>query len=271
MTQLSAERFQDAERYTAYLRTIEGRLRIDLGWANLREFLPGSGARQLALDAGGGSGVFALRLAGMGFNVDLLDNSQPMLAVAKQEAEASALSGDISFHQTDVRCVFDLFEPSSFDLVVCHNLLEYLGDPFAVLRKLVKLLRTDAKSILSLLVRNRFGEVLKAAVKTRDLERAKTALSAETILDSLYGQSVRVFDPVEVREIAERAGLQVLSQRGVRVIADYLDCEALTQDAYRRLLDFELLLGAQPQLAAAARYTQVIARRSSTSPGWKND
>jgi S-adenosylmethionine-dependent methyltransferase len=259
VTQVSAEHFQDADRYTAYLRTIEGRLRTDLAWSNVREFLRDVGPHRRALDAGGGSGVFAVRLASLGFDVELLDNSEAMLAAANKEAEANAPRGRISFHCGNVHRAADLFEPASFDLVVCHNLLEYTEGPLSVLRGLVQLLRKDNTSLLSLLLSNRCGEVLKAAVKTRDLELAKAALTANTVLDSLYGRPVRVFDPAEVRVMAAEAGLQVICQRGVRVVADYLDCEALTVDAYRRLLDFERLLGENPQLSAAARYTQVIA------------
>jgi hypothetical protein len=57
--------------------------------------------------------------------------------------------------------------------------------------------------------------------------------------------------------------LKLLAERGVRVLADYLACEALSEDDYTRLLNFELLLGTQPQFAAVARYTQVIARPES--------
>lgn len=267
MTQLSTGRFPDPDRYTAYLQTVEGRLRAELGWLNLRGFLPASGAGQRALDVGGGTGTLSLRLAALGFEVELLDSSAAMLAVARKEAEASALSGRISFRHADVNRVSDLLEPSSFDLVVCHNLLEYVDDPSAVLRSLAQLLRKGANAVLSLLTRNRYGEVLKAAIKSRDLELAKTALSAETVLDSLYGQPLRVFDPVEVCVMAEQAGLELLAQRGVRVVADYLDCEALTEDAYQRLLDLELLLGAQPHLAAIARYTQIIACTSFPAAG----
>lgn len=263
MRQLSTERFQDIDRYTAYLRTAAGRLRVDLGWSNLRSFLPDCVVRQRALDVGGGSGIFALPLAALGFDVALLDNSEPMLAQAKREAEGKTLSGRISFQHADVHCVSDLFEPSSFDLVVGHNLLEYIEDPLAVLCRLAHLLKENGKSLLSLVVRNRYGEVLRAAIKGRDLELAKAALCAETILDSLYGEPVRVFDPDEVSSMAKQAGLELLAVRGVRVLSDYLDCEVSTEDAYKRLLDFELLLGAQPQLAAVARYTQIIGRSSS--------
>jgi hypothetical protein len=124
-------------------------------------------------------------------------------------------------------------------------------------------LKKDGRSVASVLVRNRWGEVLKAAIKNKESKVVKTVLGAETVLDSLYGEPVRVFDPVDVRRMMERVGLELLAERGVRVASDYLDCEVVTEDAYRELLELELLLGAQPQLAAIARYTQIIARASS--------
>ncbi len=135
MTQLSAERFQDAGRYTAYLRTTEGRLRTDLAWANLREFLPADTDGWRALDTGGGSGAIAIRLATLRFEVELVDSSEPMLAMARQAASDAALSGRIALRNSDVGRVTNVFEPSSFDVVVCHNhnLLEYVDNPTSLI------------------------------------------------------------------------------------------------------------------------------------------
>ncbi|HLQ52162.1 MAG TPA: methyltransferase domain-containing protein [Terriglobales bacterium] len=263
MTQLGMERFQETDKYAGYLRTTEGRLRSDLGWTNLRCFVPADVLGRCALDVGGGTGILGLRLAELGFAVELLDSSEPMLALAGKEANARELSGRISLHQGDATRLSDLFQPSSFHVVVCHNLLEHVVDPVAVLGGLAHVIRKDGESVVSLLVRNRCGEVLKAAIKSNDMELAKRALGAETVLDSLYGGPLRIFDPARLWQMMERAGLEVIAQRGVRVVSDYLKCEAPTEDTYRRLLDLELLLGAQPQFAAIARYTQMIARASA--------
>ncbi|HEX7958808.1 MAG TPA: class I SAM-dependent methyltransferase, partial [Terriglobales bacterium] len=55
----------DASRYAAYLETPEGRLRSDLTFAHLQEFLPSSAVVGLlrALDLGCGTGATAARLA----------------------------------------------------------------------------------------------------------------------------------------------------------------------------------------------------------------
>jgi hypothetical protein len=130
-------------------------------------------------------------------------------------------------------------------------------------------LKRDGKSILSVLVRNRFGEVLKAAIKCNDAQLAKRALVTETVLDSLYQEPVRLFDPADLRDTMEQAGFKIVAERGVRVISDYLGRQALTGDEYKQLLELELLLGAKAQFAAVARYTQIIACLPSQPGGGK--
>jgi S-adenosylmethionine-dependent methyltransferase len=267
MTERLTQRFQEADKYAAYVRTTEGRLRFDLGWANLRPFLPVVLGRRRVLDVGGGTGIFAVHLAELGFEVEVLDDCEPMLAIAAEEAKARGLSGRMSFRHGDAARLPDLFRPSSFHAVVCHNVLEYMEAPLEVLCGLTHVLKKDPSSVVSLLVRNRCGEVLKAAIKSRDWQQAKAALVADTVLDSLYGIPVQLFEPAGFRTMVKEAGLKVVADYGVRVVADYLGAEALPEDAYQGLIDLELLLGAQPQFAAVARYTQVIARAREASAG----
>ncbi|PYX95568.1 MAG: SAM-dependent methyltransferase, partial [Acidobacteria bacterium] len=74
------ERFRTgAAKYAAYLETPEGRLRLDLAFANLQEFLPQARQPLNTLDLGCGTGAIAVRLAQLGLHVTLLDGSLPML------------------------------------------------------------------------------------------------------------------------------------------------------------------------------------------------
>ena len=137
ITRSDDERFQDGvQDYAAYLETPEGRLRTDLAFANLREFLPTPQAKKqmYALDVGCGTGATAVRLARLGYYVSGLDSSQAMLDVARCAAEEAGLADRITLRHGDVRQLTDLFEAASFDVVLCHNILEYVEDPGAAVR-----------------------------------------------------------------------------------------------------------------------------------------
>jgi hypothetical protein len=111
-------------------------------------------------------------------------------------------------------------------------------------------------------VRNRAGEVLKAAIKSGDWALAKANLSAETVIDSLFGEPVRVFDRTNLIQILADAGLTVVAESGVRVFSDYIGSTTFDDETYGQLLELESTLGAQAQFAAIARYSQLIARSS---------
>jgi S-adenosylmethionine-dependent methyltransferase len=258
--QLDMARFQQTDKYVAYLGTTAGRLRLDLAWSNLCEVLPQAATGLRALDIGCGTGAFGLRLAQLGFHVDLLDASDAMLVRAREQATANQLGKLMAFHLGDAAATRDLFPFSTFDVVVCHNVLEYVDEPATVLRDISHILKKSDTSLASILVRNRFGEALKVAIKNGDSRSVETALTAEIVLESLYGESVRVFDPDDLRATMEGVGLHVVIERGVRVVSDYRECSAVTEGKYEQLRKVELLLGSQSQLAAVARYTQFIAR-----------
>jgi S-adenosylmethionine-dependent methyltransferase len=256
-------RFQDAEKYAAYLKTAAGRLRSELAWENLRRFLPRDTAKQCALDVGGGTGFASMQLARLGYEVVLLDSSEQMLRIARQDADTCGMTPRTSFCHTETGQLRGLFAAASFDLAICHNLLEYSEDPSATVRDIAHVLRKDG--VISVLVRNRAGEVLKGAVRSGDWKLATANLTAETVVDSLYGNPIRLFAPADVREILARSGLEAVAEHGVRVFFDHVGMENPTDESYSQIFELESKLGARPEFFAIARYIQVIARRTSAA------
>src|SRR5689334_10496048 len=139
------ERFQTgAAKYAAYLQAPEGRLRLDLAFANLQEFLPHTTHSSLALDLGCGTGALAVRLAQLGIHVTLLDASAPMLDLAKRAAAEAGVTERIALKQGNAAQLTDLFPARSFDVILCHNILEYVDDPCAVLQGAARALRNPS-------------------------------------------------------------------------------------------------------------------------------
>ena len=256
------ERFQTgAAKYAAYLETPEGRLRLDLAFANLQEFLPQATRSLRALDLGGGTGAMAVRLARLGLHVTLLDSSLPMLDFAERAAREAGVTERIALKHGDAAQLADLFHAESFDVILCHNILEYVDDPGAVLRSAARALR-DPSSIISVLVRNQAGEVLKSAIKDGDLAAAEHNLTAEWAHESLYGGRVRLFTAESLQAMLLESSLAVTAERGVRVMSDYLPSKVSRSDEYERILELERKLGTRPEFAAVARYTHYLAHRA---------
>jgi S-adenosylmethionine-dependent methyltransferase len=256
------ERFESgADKYAAYLETPEGRLRLDLAFANLQEFLPHAAQPLRTLDIGCGTGALAVRLAQLGHHVTLLDSSLSMLDIAERSAREAGVTGRISLRHGDFANLANLFDAGAFDVIVCHNVLEFVEDPPAVLRSAAGALR-DWSSVISVLVRNQPGEVLKAALVNGDLAASERTLGAEWGDESLYGGKVRLFAVQNLRAMLAAASLAVMAERGVRVISDYLPPKISRNDEYKQIFELERKLGSRPEFAAVARYTQCLARRT---------
>ena len=257
------ERFRTgAAKYAAYLETPEGRLRLDLAFANLQDFFPQAATARplLALDLGGGTGAIAVRLAQLGLHVTLLDASLPMLDFAKRAAQKAGVTERIALKHGDAAQLANLFQ-GSFDVILCHNILEYVDNPCAVLRSAARALR-DPSSIISVLVRNQAGEVLKAAIQEGDLAATEHNLTAEWGHESLYGGRVRLFTAESLRAMLLESSLAVTAERGVRVISDYLPPRISRNLEYEPIFELERQLGKRPEFVAVARYTHCLAHRA---------
>jgi S-adenosylmethionine-dependent methyltransferase len=257
-----SDRFQSgADKYAAYLETPEGRLRCGLAFANLQDFLvlPQSRRSLRGLDLGCGPGATAVRLARLGIHMTLLDSSSAMLDIAKRAAREAGVDGRIALNRGDAAQVANLFPAGSFDVVLCHNILEYVDDPVVVLRGAARAMR-DSSAILSVIVRNQAGEVLKAAIQAGDLAAAEQNLTAQWGHESLYGGKVRLFTTESLQAMLMETSLAVTAKRGLRVLSDYLPPRVSLSAEYNRIFELELKLGRRPEFAAVARYTQCLAR-----------
>ena len=75
------------------------------------------------LDAGTGTGRYALKLAWPGIHVTAIDNSPEMIAIAREKASRSGL--EIDFHQVSLESPLPLND-EAFDLVLCSLVLTHI-------------------------------------------------------------------------------------------------------------------------------------------------
>lgn len=239
-------------------------LRTAVVWEVLREALDrraaAGGAALDVLDAGGGTGNFAVPVARLGHRVTVVDPSPNALFALERRAAEEEVADRVRGLQGDAHGLLDVVRPDSYDVVLCHGVLEYVDDPALGLRNAVAALRPAGT--LSLLAAGLGGAVLARALAGHFGE-ARHALTGTT---GRWGEA----DPVPRRFTADHltqlvlaAGLEVTAVHGVRVFADLVpgvlvDTEPGALDALLRL---EEAAAALPSFHSIATQLHVLAER----------
>jgi S-adenosylmethionine-dependent methyltransferase len=211
-----------------------------------------------ALDLGGGTGGLAVPLAALGHRVTVVDSSPDALAALDRRAAESGVEGQLVARQGDAD---DLQVPdSSFDLVLCHGLLEHVDDPARTLAAIARALRPGGR--FSLVVAQRSAAVVATALAGH-LARAQCLLDDP---DGRWGEPdplARRFDRAQVIGLVQAAGLAVDDIHGLRVLGDLVPGQLLESDpsARARLLDLDGRLAAQSDYVGLAASLHVLAHR----------
>lgn len=128
------------------------------------------------LDFGSGEGITANHFAEKN-NVVAIEPSEEMLFNRWDDFEYRQIHGDITSLSD--------FEDSTFDMIICHNVLEYIEDKQRVLAELYRVLKPSG--VLSIVKHNRAGRVMQMAVLLDDFEKANELLDGENSTASKFG------------------------------------------------------------------------------------
>ena len=126
------------------------------------------------VDVGGGTGGLAVPFAALGHNVTVVDPSPDALAAAQRRAaEAGARLASV---QGEAASLDGVVGPAAADLVICHNVLEYVEEPADAMSAIARVLRPSAT--VSVLASNAVAAVLHRALVGRFAEARHLLASA---------------------------------------------------------------------------------------------
>jgi SAM-dependent methyltransferase len=223
-------------------------------------------ARLDILDAGGGTGGFAVPLAGMGHNVTVIDPSPDSLAAA--ERRAAEMDVPLGVVQGDVAELAVVAGQQSADLVLCHSVLEYVDSPADAMASIAQVLRPAGA--VSVLAASSVAAVIHRALAGRfdDARRLLAGIGAgsagQAATDAEGGAArPRRFTLAAIVGLIEGAGLRAGRAHGIRVFADlvpgmFADADPRAADA---LVALEQAASAHPAFHDFATQFHIVGYR----------
>jgi SAM-dependent methyltransferase len=179
--------------------------------ALLRERLPGLPVRGRALDLGCGPGDPTLRLARAlpAWEIDALDGSAPMLALAREAAARAGLAARVRFHAARLPEAPPALAAARFDLVLSNSLLHHLPEPATLWVALRRFAAPGARAFVMDLLR-------PASVAEAEALVARHAAGEPEVLRRDFLLSLcAAYRPDEVRTQLAAAGLAGLACEAV--------------------------------------------------------
>lgn len=231
--------------------TTKGKIREAIVWQELENILAKYPKPINILDAGGGQGQIACRLAKLGHNITVCDISKQMLDLASHQAQQENLT--LNFIHCSIQNL-DKFIDQPFDLVICHAVLEWVADPVQIIQSLKRHLKKDG--YLSLMFYNYHGLLFKTVTlgnfgytQSGLAKRKKKTLSPD------YPR-----DPNQVYQWLIEQSFEITNKTGIRVFHDYLTNKSKAETHFDQLLEIEKQYCQSEPYINLARYILVTAK-----------
>jgi S-adenosylmethionine-dependent methyltransferase len=225
-----------------------------------------TGREQLdVVDAGGGTGGFAVPLATLGHTVTIIDPSPDSLAAAQRRAAEAGVP--LRAVQGDAADLAGVAGEKSADLVLCHSVLEYVDSPSAAMAAIAAVLRPGGA--VSVLAASAVAAVIHRALAGR-FDDARRLLPG---IDGGSGPApagagpvatpTRRFTLAGVTGLIEAAGLRPGGALGVRVFTDLVPRVVADADpgAAEQLQALERAVSAHPAFHDFAAQFHVLGYR----------
>ncbi|RAJ69259.1 methyltransferase family protein [Streptomyces sp. Amel2xB2] len=205
-----------------------GRLRYAVAEANLSRRLAALGPGPLrVLDLAGADGGDAVRLLRRGHRVTIVDYSPGMLAAAAERAAHAGAGDRLTTVEADVFALPESVTAGRYDVVLCHNLLQYVADPAPVVRTAVSLV---GGGLLSLMAINRHANPLALAVRSLDPAAALDALGSRASRAETFDTELTLHTAEEITALLTEAGCEDVEHCGIRCVNDHITDDARKHD-----------------------------------------
>lgn len=248
---------EDYDRLAA--TSIYKRVYDEITWKLTEPYLPESG---LVLDAGGGTGRWAIPMAKVGLSVIVYDISNEMLQVAKKKVKKEGLRHKIFLIQGDVGDI--CFSDGTFDFILAEgDPISYCADPEKTVKELARVLKPGG--YISAGLDNLYSIASSMLnMENEDVGKIVSFLRSKRTFIKDLGFHAWAFSPIDIKELFERYELNVIKLAGKPVLfqgrpeSSYLFKD---ESKLKKLVELELSLCQEPALLGSGGHLHVVAKK----------
>lgn len=130
------------------------------------------------------------------------------------------------------------FPDGYFDVVICHNVLEYCQDKKDILDELIRVLKVKGR--MSIVKHNKEGKVFQAAVFNVNPEKAMSYYQNDVHSSKTFGEAY-LYSEKDLREWVTPKNIKVLEKYGVRTFFSLVQNNDIKYDSdwYLKMLNLE--------------------------------
>jgi len=254
-----------SESYDEVFGTLYFKVYDAITWKYLEPYVS-TDPNALVLDAGGGTGRWAIRMAIKGCKVVLMDASEGMLKAATKKVKEEGFQHKITIKKGDITKTD--YADETFDMILCEHALFLFKEPDIVIKELKRILKKKARLIIS--AQNRYVQSLSSLSgkpSVDNVDRAfKVLVSKEHGCMTENGKvKIYTWTPLEFRTMLERNRLHIEKIVGkvmtmpLRIKKEIYLKKEYPEDLFNKILQFELTLCEKPDALALAGHLQAIA------------
>lgn len=238
----------------------KGRIRLAVLWRDIQSYLDSLPECKClsVLDVGGGFGQIAQRLAKLGHRVTVNDISANMLAKAQALATEQGIEA-IDFIHAPYQVLPDVLDNQTYDLVLCHAVLEWLAEPQAAIPVLKSLLADSGT--LSLCFYNPVAKVYRNLIMGNFYNLDNVANNTfQSDSGSLTPNNPSHVD--DVKSWLVDANMNIMQETGIRVFSDYVPAMLAKRGGHENLdavIEKELEYSTQTPYKYMGRYFHILA------------
>ena len=150
------------------------------------------------------------------------------------------------------------FEDESFDIIICHNVLEYVPDKEDIINELARVLKKNGK--ISIVKHNRAGRVMQMVVLLNDFDHAHSLLDGENGTTANYG-AIKYYEDSEIEKCCPK--LTITKTLGMRTFWDLQQNQECHKDLewQDKILEIEMRVSDMDEYKEIAFFHHLIVEK----------